>query len=83
VQTVECSNVANDTCRCHDRNDAVCSSHDREDSARRNGACMGGERLRPYFSIVTVATVTFYVKAKETKKCRHRDDDDLVEFCQL
>jgi hypothetical protein len=25
------------------------------------------------------------LKAKETKKCRHRDDDDddLVEFCQL
>jgi hypothetical protein len=25
------------------------------------------------------------VKAKETKKCLHRDvdDDDLVEFCQL
>jgi hypothetical protein len=25
------------------------------------------------------------VKAKETKKCRHRDadDDDLVKFCQL
>jgi hypothetical protein len=23
------------------------------------------------------------VKAKETKKCHHRDDDDFVEFCQL
>jgi hypothetical protein len=25
-----------------------------------------------------------FLKAKETKKCCHRDDDDdLVEFCQL
>jgi hypothetical protein len=25
-----------------------------------------------------------FVKSKETKKCRHRDDDDdLVEFCHL
>jgi hypothetical protein len=23
------------------------------------------------------------VKAKETKRCHHCDDDDLVEFCQL
>jgi hypothetical protein len=23
------------------------------------------------------------LKAKETKKCLHRDDDDLVQFCQL
>jgi hypothetical protein len=23
------------------------------------------------------------LKAKETKKCRHRDDDDLAEFCQF
>jgi hypothetical protein len=25
----------------------------------------------------------FGLKAKETKKCRRRDDDDLVEFCKL
>jgi hypothetical protein len=31
-------------------------------------------------------SINFYEKAKETKKCLHRDDnddDDLVEFCQL
>jgi hypothetical protein len=26
---------------------------------------------------------TKVVKAKETKKCRHRDDDDFVDFCQV
>jgi hypothetical protein len=33
-----------------------------------------------------IQDVALWLKAKETKKCRHRyddDDDDLVDFCHL
>jgi hypothetical protein len=40
--------------------------------------------LRP--DMIMQVLYVLLLKAKETKKCRHRDDDDdddLVEFCQL